>query len=232
MKNIVIVGGSSGIGLELVKLFEHNNWNVIATYFTNPVEDREFVRYVHFNSLTQLLDSNDFPDCIDGLIYCPGVIKLRQFHRTTTDQFLEDYKIQVLGAINSIQVLLPHLKKSEQASIVLFSSIAASRGFKYHSLVSSSKGAIEGLSKTLAAEFAPIIRVNVIAPSITDTPLAQNFLNSEIKRDFHRKMNPLNKFGSPSDISELAFYLLSEKSSFITGQIFHIDGGISTIPNQ
>jgi len=232
MKNIVIIGGSSGIGLELVKLFESNNWNVISTYFSNPIKDREFVRYVKFDAVESTLEVNDFPESIDGLIYCPGVINLKQFHRVSPDVFLNDYKIQVLGAIKSIQILMPHLKKSDQASIVLFSSIAASMGFKFHSIISSSKGAIEGLSKSLAAELAPKIRVNVIAPSITDTPLAENFLNSENKRDFHKKLNPLNKFASASDISNMAYYLLSEKSSFITGQIFHIDGGMSTILKQ
>jgi len=232
MKNIVIIGGSSGVGLELVKLFEANNWNVIATYFSNPVKDREAVRYLKFDAVESKLEVNDFPESIDGLIYCPGVINLKQFHRVSPDDFLNDYKIQVLGAIKSIQILMPHLKKSDQASIVLFSSIAASMGFKYHSIISSSKGAIEGLSKSLAAELAPKIRVNVIAPSITDTPLAENFLNSENKRDFHKKLNPLNKFASASDISNMAYYLLSEKSSFITGQIFHIDGGMSTILKQ
>ena len=232
MKHIVIIGGSSGIGLELVKLFEANKWNVTATFYSNPVTDRESVRYVQFSALDGTIEPILFPERIDGLIYCPGIINLKQFHRTTSEQFLDDYKIQVLGAIKTIQALLPNLKKSDHASIVLFSSIAATRGFKYHSLVSSSKGAIEGLSKALAAEFAPKIRVNVIAPSITDTPLAENFLNSEKKRDFHRKANPLNKFASVSNISELAHFLLSERSSFITGQTFHIDGGLSTLIKQ
>ena len=232
MKNIVIIGGSSGIGLELVRLFELNNWNVISTYFSNPVSNRKFVRYIHYSALDGLLETKYFPECIDGFVYCPGIINLKQFHRTTSEQFLEDYKIQVLGAIETLRILLPRLNKSDQSSVVLFSSIAASRGFKYHSLVSSSKGAIEGLAKSLSAEFAPRIRVNVIAPSITDTPLAKNFLNSEIKRDFHKKLNPLNKFASTSDISKLAYYLSSESSSFITGQTFHVDGGISTIIKQ
>ena len=232
MKNIVIIGGSSGIGLELVKLFEANRWNVISTYFSNPVMDRASVRYFQFSALDDTIDAMNFPECIDGLIYCPGIINLKQFHRTSAEQFVEDFKIQVLGAIKTIQALLPNLKKSDQASIVLFSSVAASRGFKYHSLVSSSKGAIEGLAKSLAAEFAPNIRVNVIAPSITDTPLAENFLNSENKREFHKKSNPLDKFASTSDIAEMAYYLLSEKSSFITGQTLHVDGGFSTIMKQ
>lgn len=232
MKSVVIIGGSSGIGLELVRLFELNNWNVISTYFSNPVSDRAFVQYFQFSAEDDTIDTKNFPECIDALIYCPGIINLKQFHRTTSEQFLVDYKIQVLGAIKTIKALLPNLKKSVQASIVLFSSVAASKGFRYHSLVSSSKGAIEGLSKSLAAELAPKVRVNVIAPSITNTPLAGNFLNSEKKRDFHKKLNPLGKFASASDISELAYYLLSEKSSFVTGQTFHIDGGISTIMKQ
>lgn len=232
MKNIVIIGGSSGIGLELVKLFETNNYNVISTYCTNQIKDRKFVRYIHFDAVDGTLEVNDFPESIDGLIYCPGLINLKQFHKVSADQFLDDYKIQVLGAIKSIQALISRLKKPEQASIVLFSSIAASRGFKFHSLISTSKGAIEGLAKSLAAELAPKIRVNVIAPSITDTPLAENFLNSEKKKDYHKNLNPLNKIASTTDLANMAFYLSSESSSFITGQIFHVDGGMSTILKQ
>jgi NAD(P)-dependent dehydrogenase (short-subunit alcohol dehydrogenase family) len=231
MKNVAIIGGSSGIGLELVKMFEVNSWNITSTYYSNRVENRDRVRYMEYDAKTGALDENQFPEVIDGLIYCPGLINLKQFHRVSPEEFLHDYNIQVLGAVKSIQALLPQLKRSTRASIVLFSSIAATTGFKYHSIVSSSKGALEGLVKSLAAEFAPTIRVNAIAPSLTNTPLAGNFLNSDKKKEFQRSINPLQNFASTSDIASMAYYLTSGNASFITGQIIHVDGGMSTLLN-
>jgi len=137
--------------------------------------------------------------------------------------------LQVLGAINVIQQLLPRLKQSGDASIVLFSTIAVQLGFNFHSQVSVSKGAIEGLTKSLAAEFAPSIRVNAIAPSLTNTPLASKFLNSPEKITAQVQNNPMKRIGEAKDIAEMAAFLLSEKTSWITGQILHVDGGYSSV---
>ena len=130
------------------------------------------------------------------------------------------------------KILLPNLKRSSNPSLILFSTVAVQAGFNFHSLVSSSKGAIEGLTKALAAEFAPKIRVNCIAPSITDTPLAASLLNSEEKKLINAQRHPLKKIGTPEDVASLATFLLSENSSWITGQILHVDGGISTLRVQ
>ena len=137
--------------------------------------------------------------------------------------------MQVLGAIKAIQMVLPILKKSEQASILLFSTVAVQSGFNFHSQVSVSKGAIEGLTKSLAAELAPSIRVNAIAPSLTDTPLAAKLLNTDQKREANAQRHPLKRIGTAEDIAETAAFLLSRKSSWITGQIIHVDGGMSSI---
>jgi len=126
---------------------------------------------------------------------------------------------------------LPRLKKSENASIVLFSTVAVQTGFNFHSQVAVSKGAIEGLSRSLAAEFAPKIRVNAIAPSLTDTGLASKLLSSEEKKQANAERHPLKKIGTPKDIAEMAVFLLSEKANWITGQILHVDGGMSSIKN-
>jgi NAD(P)-dependent dehydrogenase (short-subunit alcohol dehydrogenase family) len=145
---------------------------------------------------------------------------------------MEDYKLQVLGAIKSIQAVFPRLKKSTSASIVLFSTVAVQSGFHYHSLVSTSKGAIEGLTRTLAAELAPSIRVNCIAPSLTDTPLSGNLLNLPEKREAHALRHPLKRTGTAEDIANLAEFLLTATSSWITGQILHVDEGISSLKVQ
>lgn len=166
---------------------------------------------------------------IDGLVYCPGSIHLRPFERIKPSDFTADYELQVVGAIKVIQAVLPYLKRSDKASIVLFSTLAVQTGLPFHTQVSASKGAIEGLCRALAAEFAPKIRVNCIAPSLTDTPLANSLLNTEQKREANALRHPLKRIGTSEDIANLTEFLLTEKSSWITGQIHAIDGGLSVL---
>ena len=229
MRNYVVIGGSSGIGEAIVNLLEQNGENVIATYKSNMRTDRSNVKYISFNVKTDDLVIDDFPEELHGLIYCPGSINLKPFHRFKSEDFIEDFKLQVVGASKIIQQLLPKLKKSGDSSIVMFSTIAVQQGFSFHSQVSISKGAIEGLTRALSAEFAPSIRVNAIAPSLTNTSLAKRLLNSPEKIEKQSLINPLKRVGEPSDIAELATFLLSPKSSWITGQIMHVDGGFSVI---
>jgi NAD(P)-dependent dehydrogenase (short-subunit alcohol dehydrogenase family) len=166
---------------------------------------------------------------LDGLVYCPGAINLRPFSRITPNDFTQDFNLQVGGAIKVIQAVLPALKSSGNASIILFSTVAVQLGLNFHTQVSVSKGAIEGLTKALSAELAPSIRVNCIAPSLTDTPLAASLLNTEQKVEANALRHPLKRIGKVNDISEMACFLLSNKSSWITGQIMHVDGGMSAI---
>ena len=154
---------------------------------------------------------------------------MKPFHRIKPLDFIEDYNLQVIGAVKVLQAVLPRLKKSNTASIVLFSTVAVQSGFTFHSQVSASKGALEGLTKALSAEFAPKIRVNCIAPSITDTPLASKILGSEEKKEANAQRHPLKKIGTAENIAEMAKFLLSEKSSWVTGQVLHVDGGMSVI---
>jgi len=229
MRNYIIIGGSSGIGKELVNLIEQQEDNVFSTYNKNPIEDRLNVKYIKFDATTDSLNLDDLPEQIHGLAYCPGSINLKPFHRFTDEEFLEDFKLQVLGATKIIKHLLPKLKKSQDASIVLFSTIAVQTGFSFHAQVAISKGAIEGLTRSLAAELSPTIRVNAIAPSLTNTNLASKFLNTPEKLNMQSEKNPLKKVGEAKDIAEAAVYLLSQKSSWVTGQVLHVDGGFSNI---
>jgi NAD(P)-dependent dehydrogenase (short-subunit alcohol dehydrogenase family) len=174
-------------------------------------------------------DLNFLPAQIDGLVYCPGSILLKPFTRVSTEDLINDYQLQVIGAVKIIQQLLPYLKKSNAASIVLFSTVAVEMGFNFHSIVAASKGAIEGLTKALAAELAPKIRVNCIAPSITNTPLASSLLNSDEKIVANAQRHPLKKIGTASDVAAMACFLLSDQATWITGQIMHVDGGMSAI---
>tara|TARA_B100000795_G_C22768370_1_gene426739 strand:- start:441 stop:1136 length:696 start_codon:yes stop_codon:yes gene_type:complete len=228
-KNYVIIGGSSGIGKELVNILASQENNVFATYNENKVENHDKVQYQKFNVLNDSLNLDNLPDEIDGLVYCPGSINLKPFKRFTDEDFISDFKLQVVGATSVIKTLMPRLAAGENSSIVLFSTIAVQNGFNFHSQVSISKGAIEGLTRSLAAELAPKIRVNAVAPSITDTSLASKFLNTPQKIATQAEKNPLKKIGAAKDVAEAAAYLLTDKSSWTTGQILHVDGGSSTI---
>lgn len=228
MKNYLIIGASSGIGLATAQILSNQGHRVVGTKNETEIADFEMVSFQKLNVLDDELKF-ELPEELDGLVYCPGAIDLKPFHRIKPKSFQEDFNLQVLGAIKAIQYVLPNLKKSENASIVLFSTVAVQMGFNFHSKVSVSKGAIEGLVKSLSAEFAPMIRVNAIALSLTDTPLASKLLSSEEKKVANAQRHPLKKLGTPQDIAHLTTFLLSEKSNWITGQIMHVDGGVSSI---
>jgi 3-oxoacyl-[acyl-carrier protein] reductase len=228
MKNILLIGGSYGIGLEIAKILEGKN-NVVVASRTPIHLDSENITYIPFDADSDTLESVTLPSPIDGLIYCPGSINLSPFKGLKIETFEDDLKINFINMVKVVQGILPQLLASEQSSIVLFSSVAVATGMPFHTSVSASKGAIEGFAKALAAEFAPKIRVNVIAPSLTNTPLADKFLNNESKQLKSAERHPLKRFGEPQDIAEMASFLISDKSSWISGQVFHVDGGMSTL---
>jgi NAD(P)-dependent dehydrogenase (short-subunit alcohol dehydrogenase family) len=230
MKNYLIIGASSGIGRKLADILANSGNKVYGTYCTKPIQNNTTGPEYNFcNVLEENLNFNFLPDILDGLVYCPGSITLKPFGRIRPEEFVQDFNLQVVGAVKVIQAVLPRLKSSESASIVLFSTVAVKSGFNFHTMVSASKGAIEGLSVSLAAELAPKIRVNCVAPSLTDTPLAESLLNNEAKREANAQRHPLKRIGNVNDIAEMAGFLISDKSRWITGQVFHVDGGLSTL---
>jgi NAD(P)-dependent dehydrogenase (short-subunit alcohol dehydrogenase family) len=229
MGNFLVVGASSGIGKAIANQLINEGHTVLGTYNTHPFDGAPNFSAHHLNVLD---DNNDFsflPDTLNGVIYCPGSINLRPFARIQASDFTQDFNLQVGGAIKVIQAALPALKNSSASSILLFSTVAVQLGLNFHTQVATSKGAIEGLTKALSAELAPSIRVNCIAPSLTNTPLAAGLLNTEQKVEANALRHPLKRVGSVEDISEMACFLLSEKSGWITGQIMHVDGGMSVI---
>ena len=226
-KNILLIGGSSGIGLSLVNQISQDHNVYVACRSNNSLPEN--VNYINYDVLNDELDSSLFPETIDSFIYLPGSINLRPFKSLSIESFKEDLEINFIGLIKSLKSVLKNLSASNSASIVLFSTVAVQRGMPFHSSVSSSKGAIEGLAKSLAAELSPKIRVNVIAPSLVNTPLANRFLNNDIKIEKSANRHPLKRIGSASDIANLIDYLISDKSNWITGQIIAVDGGLSTI---
>jgi NAD(P)-dependent dehydrogenase (short-subunit alcohol dehydrogenase family) len=228
MRNFLIVGASSGIGLASATLLAQGH-NVFGTYNNHNMESANGISFHPLNVLNEHFDLSFLPDQLDGIVYCPGAINLKPFSRTKAEDFIADYNLQVLGAIKTIQQVLPQLRQSPSASIVLFSSVAVQTGFNFHSIVSANKGAIEGLTRALSAEFAPKIRVNCIAPSITHTPLASTLLNTTEKIEANAQRHPLKRIGSTTDIANAVAYLLTEQSSWMTGQIIKLDGGMSVI---
>lgn len=222
MNKIIIVGGSRGIGKEIIN--ELVDDNMIINLSRNKPE------LTHTNLTHHNIDilNSDLPDLEDvsSLIYCPGSINLKPISRISLDEFREDFEINVIGAIKAIQKYLPCLKKSNDASILLFSTVATKLGMPYHSSVAASKSAIDGLVKTLGAELAPKIRVNAIAPTITKTDLASKLLRNEKVIENMIERHPLKKILMPEEVSKMAKFLVSKDASSISGQIFNLDAGI------
>ncbi|MCR9016087.1 SDR family NAD(P)-dependent oxidoreductase [Aquiflexum gelatinilyticum] len=225
-KNIVVIGGNSGIGKSITEKLESEGANIFVYHRSGEGLEQLDVT-ARFESIEGL------PEVIDGLVYCPGTINLKPFHRFSVEDFQRDYEVNVLGAVKVLQACLKGLKKSESASVVLFSTVAVQVGLGFHSSISSAKGAVEGLAKSLAAEWAPNkIRVNVVAPSLTDTPLASALLGNEDKKEASNKRHPLGRYGQAEDIAGAAVFLLSKDASWMTGQVLHLDGGMSSVKSM
>lgn len=230
-KNILVVGGSSGIGLSLVKLLALNGATVYNISRTEHADWPQGIKHLSLDVLDDLSTMAKFiPEQLHGMVYSVGSITLKPFTRLSEEDFLNDYRINVLGAARTIQQSVKHLKNAGASSIVLISSVAAKTGMPYHASVAAAKAAVEGMALSLAAEFAAQqIRVNVVAPSLTDTPLAQNLLSTAEKREASAKRHPLAKIGQPEDISNMIAFLLSDQSNWITGQVIGVDGGLGKL---
>lgn len=229
MKTFVVVGGSYGIGLGIVKILALEYNVIVLSRNQAEIGEMQNVQHYVYDVMEDSIPTILLPEAIDGFVYCPGSITLKPFARLTEADFLADYKINVLGAIKTLQLVLPNLKNSKSAAILFFSTVAVQTGMSFHASISTAKGAIEGLTKSLAAELAPQIRVNAIAPSLTQTQLADKLLSTPEKIEASNKRHPLARVGSVDDIAQAACFLLCNKSSWVTGQVIHVDGGMSAI---
>lgn len=229
MKTILVIGGGSGIGKQVVLDLLGKDYSVIAASRSVESADDlpESVKRIQFDATSD--DELEIPNELDGLVYCPGTINLRPFERISVKDIQQELEVNYLGAVRVLKQVIRSLKKAESASVVLFSTVAVQTGMPYHSSISAAKGAVEGLVRSLAAEYAPSIRFNAVAPSLTDTPLAEGLLSNDKKREANANRHPLKKVGTPSDISKIVTYLVSSDSSWVTGQVLTIDGGMSAL---
>lgn len=230
MKNYLVIGGTTGIGWAITKqLLAGNNRVHVASRNLRGLPEIEGLQW---HPLDISVEMPDFPvvgEPLHGLVYAPGTLNLKPFRNLKPTEFNYDWNINVLGAVKAIQHYMNILKAAGNSSVVLFSSVVVQTGMKFHASQAASKGAIEGLTRSLAAEFAPFIRVNAIAPSLITTPLTERLLNSEEKKTAALERHPLKRIGKPEDAASLATWLLSDEGSWATGQIFRIDGGMSGI---
>jgi len=232
-QNYLVIGGSKGIGATIVNRLLNEGASVYTVSRNQTIKidnskQHHLLLDVTSDDISEL--QKFIPPILQGVVYCPGTIALKPFTSLKLVDFQNDININLFGAIKVLQIALPALKKSETGSVVLFSTIATRIGLKFHSSIAAAKAALEGLAKSLAAEYASArIRFNVIAPSLTNTSLAANFLASEEKRQMAADRHPLQRFGEPADIADLAVFLLTPQSSWITGQVIGVDGGMSAI---
>lgn len=222
MKTIIVVGGSKGIGNAIVTSLL-SSYNVINISRTAPEQTHQNLTHYGCDVI-----NDELPDIesVDGLVYCPGSINLKPIKRLSLDDFKADFEINVLGAVKVIQKYLPVLKNGNKPSIVLFSTVAAKLGMPFHASIAASKSAVEGLAKSLGAELAPTIRVNAIAPTVTDTELASKLLRNERMIENMNERHPLKRYLQPQEVADMAEFLISEKAASISGQVFQMDCGI------
>lgn len=225
-KKIFLVGGSSGIGLELAKILKDDCDLYTASRNAGPLAEMGIPHYP-LDVAESGIHLEGLPEKLDGFVYCPGSINLKPFKMLSLDAFQKDIDINFTGLVRVLKEVMP--KFTDGASLVFFSTVAVGTGMPFHTSVAAAKGAIEGFARALAAEYAPALRVNVIAPSLVDTPLATRLLNNEKKQEKMAERHPLKRVGNPSDIARMAAFLLSDDSSWMTGQVLGVDGGISTL---
>lgn len=225
-KNILLIGGSHGIGNSLVNIL-HSKHNVFVASRTTEGLDGLNVTHIPFDATVDELDASQLPEEIHGFVYCPGSINLKPFKMMSMDTFEQDMHLNFFSLVRTVKIIIG--KMTEGSSMVFFSTVAVGTGMPFHTSVAAAKGAIEGFAKSMAAEYAPKIRVNVVAPSLVDTPLAGRLLSNDKKIEMMSQRHPLKRVGKATDIANIASFLLSDDSTWMTGQIVGVDGGMSTL---
>jgi len=225
-KNIVLIGGSHGIGNALLQKIQESHTVFVASRTNEGLEELNCT-HIPFDASTDTLDLEHLPEEIHGLVYFPGSINLKPFKMMSMDTFEEDMQLNFFGLVRVVKTLIGRM--AEGSSMVFFSTVAVGTGMPFHTSVAAAKGAIEGFAKSMAAEYAPKIRVNVVAPSLVNTPLAKRLLSNDKKVEMMSQRHPLKRVGQPEDIANMTAFLLGQESTWMTGQILGVDGGLSTL---
>ncbi|WP_318308201.1 SDR family NAD(P)-dependent oxidoreductase [Flagellimonas crocea] len=225
-KNILLIGGSYGIGLELAKKLSKDNNVFIASRRDEQLSDID-ATHIKFDALTDDISEKEIPEKLDGFVYCPGSINLKPFKTMGMDTIQKDMEINFIALAKTVKSIINSM--NDGSSMVFFSTVAVGTGMPFHTSVSAAKGAIEGFARALAAEYAPKVRVNVIAPSLVDTPLSERLLNNDKKKEMMSERHPMKRVGSAKDIANMAAFLLDSNNSWITGQVIGVDGGMSSL---
>lgn len=226
MSVVAIIGATSGIGLAIAEKAIAQGHEVHS--FSRSTDNPSSLLHQQYNALDPASTPINVPEKVDHLIYTPGSINLKPFHRITNEEWMQEFNINVLGAVQTIRLFLPALKQGTNSSVTLFSSVAAQTGMPFHTSIAAMKGAVEGLTRSLAAEFAPHIRVNAIAPSLTETPLAEKLTATPEKKESTGKRHPLQRIGTAQDQADAAIFLMFH-APWMTGQILKVDGGLSAL---
>lgn len=221
-----MIGGSHGIGNSMLEELNTESQVYVASRTHEGLEKSDLI-HIPFDVTVDELDINTLPDHLNGFVYLPGSINLKPFKMMSLDTFEKDMQLNFFSMVKIVKKIVPIM--AEGSSLVLFSTVAVGTGMPFHTSIAAAKGAIEGFAKSLAAEYAPKFRVNVVAPSLVDTPLASRLLSNDKKRELMSERHPLKRIGKAEDIANIANFLLSDKSSWITGQVIGVDGGISTL---
>ncbi|MET2984634.1 SDR family NAD(P)-dependent oxidoreductase [Aureibaculum conchae] len=225
MKKIIIIGGSKGIGKAILQTLLEKSEVINISRTPSDVNHKNLSQYqcnVLEDELPKIAE-------VDSLIYCPGSINLKPISRLNLEDFKDDFNINVLGAVRVIKKYLPQLKKGNNPSVLLFSTVAVKLGMPFHASIAVAKGGVEGLVKSLAAELAPTVRVNAIAPTVTDTGLADKLLRNDKMKEKMIDRHPLKKYLNPQEVADMAEFLISDKTASISGQIFEMDCGIVSL---
>nr|WP_288978842.1 SDR family oxidoreductase [uncultured Allomuricauda sp.] len=225
-KNILLIGGSYGIGLETAKMLSKENEVFIASRSNEHLSNID-ATHIPFDALNEDIDDKAIPETLDGFVYCPGSINLKPFKTMGIDTIQNDMEINFIALARTVKSIINRM--NEGSSMVFFSTVAVGTGMPFHTSVSAAKGAIEGFARALAAEYAPKIRVNVIAPSLVDTPLSERLLSNDKKKEMMSERHPMKRVGNAADIANMATFLLSSDNSWITGQVIGVDGGMSSL---
>jgi 3-oxoacyl-[acyl-carrier protein] reductase len=222
-RTALLIGGTKGIGAALAQRLQNDNWEVYTAARSEATGNHQIF------DAADSTQSLTLPEKLDAVVYLPGTINLKPFHRIGEAELMAEFQTNFFGAFRVLQQTFPALKKGTNPAVVLFSTVAVTQGMPFHAGIAAAKGALEGLTRSLAAEWAPTVRVNAIAPSLTDTGLAEKLLNTDAKKQASADRHPLKKVGTPDDLAAMAAYLISDQAGWITGQIFHVDGGMSAV---